>query len=284
MNVYIDKTETESKAITRVIEALVRYAPKNIKFVEGVSASDIVIISVVGRLNHIKARIAKYQKPYAIVQYILRGSLNPNTADWASIWEKASVVWSYYDLAYAVKEDGGISKANFYHSPLGVDQGVFRPLKKEKKYIICTSGLLYMTESVRECIKAAEGRKVMHLGPELNIQNVDCYSGIDDETLANLYNQCEFVSGLRRTQGFELSAAEGLICGVRPILFDKPHYQKWYEGLAEFIPENSRVEVIENLKAIFNGERKPVTENEMAEAARRFNWEKIISGFWERAI
>lgn len=284
MKAYIDTKETESMAITRVVKALAKYAPKNINFVDNPTQADLVVINVVGRLEHLKMRIKNFGKPYAMVQYILRGSLNPNTKDWIELWKNARVVYSYYDLKKLCKDDSTDQNFNFYHAPLGVESEVFHPTKRGHKYLICTSGLLYTTESVRECILAAKGRKVMHLGPELHKPNTDCYHGISDETLANLYNQCDFVSGLRRTQGFELPAAEGLLCGTKPILFDQPHYRQWYDGLAHFIPENSRDEVIQNLKKIFNNEQKSVIRSDIEEAKKRFDWHRIIPGFWNMAL
>lgn len=103
-----------------------------------------------------------------------------------------------------------------------------------------------------------------------------------DKELAPYYSTSQYVSGLRRTEGFELPAVEGLFCGARPILFDTPNYRQWYEPFGIFIYEGSRQEVIEQLINIFQGPYQPVTEEEIAVAQGRFDWQRIIGGFWER--
>jgi hypothetical protein len=106
---------------------------------------------------------------------------------------------------------------------------------------------------------------------------------LEDEQLAAIYNECEFTSGLRRIEGFELPAAEGLLCGSRPIMFDKPHYKHWYGDWAYYIPELDREGVLECLKFIFDNEKaKPVTDEEWENAAALFNWPRLVGDFWRQ--
>lgn len=257
-----------SRGIKRIVKAL-KDRPSDL---------DVVVIQVIGRLEHLKAKVAQLDKPYALVQSSVRSTKNPNTKDWLEVWNGAVAVWSFYDLYELCREDGLEPDFNFYHAPLGVDE-VFQPTDDGLLYEICTSGT-YLTESVRECIKATKGR-VAHLGEEVNLPNVDYYTELSDEELARLYGRCLYVSGLRRTEGFELPAAEALCCGVRPILFDKPHYRQWYDGLGQFIPEDSRENVIETLQELFSIPYVPVSTEEIKEARKRFNWDEIIEGFYE---
>lgn len=275
------------RAIGRISAALKRFAPEELQFVDTKEAADCVILYINGRhgrfANEIDNLVSKGKK-VAVVQISVRSTRNPSTIDWLPLWQKAGLVWSYYDLAALCKEDNAIANFNFYHAPLGVDE-VFKLYPTTKYYIIASSGLGYTTESVRECILAAEavGGRVFHIGPKVtNRTNVDFSDGMDDVQLAKKYSACKFVSGLRRKEGFELPVVEGLVCGARPIVFDAPHYRQWFENLAIFIPEEGRQSVIQHLIAIFKQGAKPVSKDEITEAKKRFDWEAIIKGFWER--
>ena len=275
-------------ALMRVKDALMRYAPEDIEFAPADKA-DLTIINVIGRQDGVRRtarNILNKNREYAVIQYCLRSTQKSKTDGWLPLWAGANVVWSYLDLQQAAQiDDVPTSDVYFYHAPLGVDAGVFKPLQQKRRYAICTSGL-YRAESVREAILAAKqvGRKVLHLGPELNHQDVECHSGLTDEEVAEVYNQCEFVSGLRRIEGFELPAAEGLLCGARPIVFDRSHYRKWYKPWAEFIPEGSQMEVIESLASLFKRGARAVTKQERMDAARFFDWRPIVTGFWDRCL
>ncbi len=126
---------------------------------------------------------------------------------------------------------------------------------------------------------------MFHLGPNVRRDpRITCWQGMDDKALAKIWASCDYVSGLRRTEGFEFPAVEGLICGARPVLFDRRHYQTWYGELAEYVPESSRPEVIDSLEGLFRSPYRPVTESEQAEAARRFGWPWLCHDFWKRCL
>ena len=108
--------------------------------------------------------------------------------------------------------------------------------------------------------------------------------GLTDAQVATRWNECDYVAGLRRIEGFELPAVEALFCGSRPICFDAPHYRQWFGGLATFIREDTPDEVEGALVDIFESDTRPVTADERAEALRRFSWAPLVKGFWERAL
>ncbi len=286
MKVYADN-ETDSFALRRIETALREYAPKTIEFVNKKEEADLVIYYLWGRLEHKKIdieRITSLGKKYAAVQVCVKSTRNPNTTDWLPIWKNAELVWSYFDLPAYCKEDGNPANFKFYYAPLGVDKA-FKKYPVKKEYVIASSGLGYLIESVRECILAAGGvgKKVFHIGPVITSHtNVDYSNGMNDVDLAKKYSACEFVSGLRRKEGFEFPVVEGLVCGARPIVFDRPDCHHWFDGFAVFIPENGRDGIVESLGKIFRKEAKPVTSAEIKKAKNKFNWQKIIEGFWER--
>ena len=213
-------------------------------------------------------------------------ALSPRTSDWIGIWSQCDLIWSYYDLPSLCAEDGELWAFDdrFYHAPLGVD-AFDATLGGVRPFVVCSSGRSWLTESARECALAAEAlnRKVLHLGPLFNSRPwVSSISGVIDSDLAALYGQCEFVSGLRRIEGFELPVVEGLLCGARPICFDRPHYRQWFGEFAEFIPEGDRKDVLANLVRIFTDGPRPVTEEERHLVRHRFDWSVLLRGMWDR--
>ena len=276
MNVYIDKEELGSIAIARTMKAIKTHAPGGVHFVDSAKSSNLIILNVVGRLKHLGIKIRDFNKPYIIIQYAQKSTLNPNPNDWLHVWKDARLVWSYYDL-------GKFGRFNFYRSPLGVDSA-FKRHQTAKEYVIATSGVGYLQESVRECIHAARkvNRRVFHVGPIFKeLPEIDFSNGMGDADLAKKYSACEFVSGLRRYEGFEFPVIEGFVCGARPICFDAPHYRQWFNDFAIFIPKVSRDEIVNHLIEIFKSHQKPVTDKEILEVRRRFDWKKIVDGFWK---
>lgn len=288
MKVYITPSYTNSWALKRVVTALVRYVPYNAKIVANQNAADLVVLHVIGRQDRNRARAEHLRtrgQRYVVIQYCVRSTLRPSTQGWLPLWQGSVLTWSYYDLMALCAEDGTSQDFPFYHAPLGADAAVFYPRQHQRQYIIGTSGYSWVTESVREAGHAAQrtGHLMFHLGHRLNKRSHIVYaSGIDDDALAHLLSQCQFVAGLRRTEGFELMAAEGLLCGARPICFNRSHYKQWFAPWAIFIPERSREQVINNLETIFHSGARPVMRAERDAAKICFDWKTIIGGFWNK--
>ncbi len=298
MKVYLTPPQP-SRGLQRIADALVRYAPPGTEFTTELRDADLVILYAIGRNDALREKahsITMRGQRYAVIQVCLRSTMKPCTYDWRDIWDAAAVVWSYYDLNLAIANDifnygidvkGSFNLDNFYHAPLGADAQTFQIHKnwKARDYVILSSGLSRLSESVRECHLAAQevGRPSAHLGNHVKLPpTADSFSGMPDDVLRGLYNTCEFVSGLRRTEGFELPAVEGLLCGARPVVFDTPDYHWNYGDHAEYIHEGTRAEVVEQLVALFKAGPRGVTEEERADAVERFNWATIIGGFYER--
>ena len=288
MKVFLEtRSPALSQAMTRVIHALTEHAPRHIQIVHTQSRADLVVIHTVDHAATMRAvESLKPGQRYAIIQYCLRTTYAPSTSSWLSLWERAQAVWSYYDLRSLMIEDGELCSFNFYMSPLGVDSRVFTVRSDvTKTYGVMTSGYIAVSECVVEAAKASAslGLTHCHLGPNLDLgPNVSYYLGISDEALAELYRRSRLVSGLRRVEGFELPAAEAILCGTRPVLFDRPHYRRWYEPWAEFIEERGPVEVTTDLIGLLQRGLPPTTKTERDEAAELFDWKNIAQGFWSR--
>lgn len=282
-----DKYNIKSRAIDRIAHAVRRYAPAGVEFTDSYEDADLFIIYAWGRLHHLEIDIEnlkKMNKKYVIIQIGVRATRDPATASWLPFWRDANLVWSYLDLRDYCKKDGTHPEFNFYYAPLGIDDD-FKKTPAEKKYIIASSGLGYFTESARECMLAAERvkKRVFHVGPVITHQHdLDFSDGMSDIELAKKYSQCEFVSGLRRCEGFELPIIEGLVCGARPIVFDRHDNHHWFEKLVVFIPETSRDGIVDNLIKVFTKGANPVSKEEINTTKKFFNWEKIVKGFWQR--
>lgn len=276
VNVYLTPPTVTSKSLNRVTDALIRYRPDGVAIVDDPTKADLTILHAIGRQNQLYNQA---KGKYVVIQYALKSTLTPSVRSWLRLWEGAELVWSYYDLEQICEDEKVIPEFNFYHSPLGADSKVFKPQNTGKRYQILTSGQSYLTESVRECYHASN--RIIHLGADLG-RDFDCIYNVSDEVLAHYYNLSHYVSGLRRIEGFELPAAEGALCGVKPILFDKPHYRSWYNDIGIFIPEGNREQTINNLKLLFEGTPSRLTDYQIEIAKNRFNWQTIITEFWRR--
>jgi len=294
-----------SRAIVRIGDALARHAPPGVEvarippcakdsrrhwLVPGEDDGDLVVLFANGLHDHMEAlaqRCVSRGQKYAVVQIALRTTRQPSTDHWRWLWRKAAVVWSYYPLGLWIQEDGGAPMDfHFYHAPLGVDP-IFYDRAVKRDFTVCTSGQRRSQESVAECDEAAAmvGGSVFQLGPSLAMKaDATCLTDVSDVLLAHLYSRCLFVSGLRREEGFELPAAEGLMCGARPVVYDRPHYRAWYDGWAEFVPEGNANEVTKHLAELFLAGPRRVEEREKDVAASVFDWQRIAAGFWERAL
>jgi glycosyltransferase involved in cell wall biosynthesis len=108
--------------------------------------------------------------------------------------------------------------------------------------------------------------------------------GLRDIELAEFWSQCSFVAGLRRIEGFELPALEGLMCGARPIMFDAPHYRRWFGEHAEYVPEVGAEELVDHLTHVMERPVRVVSAAERVEVLRKFNWKDLCERFWEALV
>jgi glycosyltransferase involved in cell wall biosynthesis len=298
MKIYVSPTGLHSRAMTRVANALTRYAPPTVSIVSRPEDCDLQVLHVINRDAIPYARnLTNANKKYAVIQYCLRTS-GADLGEWSPTWANARLVWSYYDLRdmcglYGVEAPPG-KRLAFYHAPLGVDdvfRAPFDPLATREPLVVTTG---YVTgpcaEPIEEVWRAARLAKLktFHVGPR-NVQNAtiepdEAVEGVSDAVLAGLYRSARWVSALRYVEGFELPGLEGAMCGARPIVFNQPSMRYWYAGLAYRIPEYGSENLIENLTRIFQDESSPISQRDVSDAARRFNWQMICAGFWDRLL
>lgn len=292
IRVYAEAPEPNIRSMERIITNLKRYAPPSVIFVSESSGADLVLLHVNGRPDRAyrQANQASMRRQrFAVIQYCVRSTLEPETHRWWDLWHEATLVWSYYDLNGLRREDHAYGYlTNTYCSPLGADSDVFvlPDSDRYRPFKIGMSGGGPMVESIREAAYAtAAGHHTMfHLGPLSFGSHITAVENVSDTELATWYQQCQYFGGLRRKEGFEMCCAEALLCGARPIFFDRIHYRQWFNDFGLFIPEGSRDAVIQSLTDIFQQPVIPVSPDERAAAAARFHWPSICTEFWRRCL
>ena len=292
MNAYVSVPSGLSRAMDRVADALKKFAPPTVQIVNDIPQADVVFLHVIGFPETWSAvqTLRSRGKKYVILQYCMRSTQEPKLEAWLDIWRGAEAVYSYFDLEAYWKEDGGSGTLKdldieFVHAPLGADSKVFAyPGDVARKFTILTSGYLPEWEGVLEAHQAVVNTDgvMIHLGPgdARYSHRVDQILGCTDQVLARRYQQCKYVAGLRRAEGFELPAVEGLLCGARPIVFDRPHYRQWYGNFAEYIPEGDFETTAKAIQDIFEAEYRSVTTEERFAAASLFSWPVFSEMLW----
>lgn len=270
---------TLGRGIHRINREMRKAAPPGTVFVTDHRKADIQILDVIGTGSFEYLRLPD---SYALLQYCYLTTETQDPEYWVPIFQGAKVVMSYYDL-YALT---GSIDFDFYRAPLGVDGKVFKPdEQKQRTYLIFTSGYEPAGEPIKECYDAATrlGYGVIHLGPHLDYgRGFMAINDINDATLAGLYSQCWYASGMRFGEGFELPVLEGLACGARPICFDTPGFRYWFNDHAVFVPECSGAELTSHLINVFSCRPTPISAHERAEVLDKFNWTTIFTEFWRR--
>lgn len=286
MKVYLHPPANLSRAMFRVASALTRYAPPDVEITRKANEAELTVLHVVGE-EDLEAAIA-HAREFVVIQYCYK-TARGSAEFWQSVWERASLVWSYYDLPVT-------KGVKFLHAPLGVDVEVFHhwsvPFRAPR---IVTSGYVSgpQAEAIAEVSEAAArlGIHVTHLGPS-HVEgmapradaNWHAVTGVDDDYLARLYAQADWVSGLRHVEGFELPALEALAVGSRPVLFDRPDMRQWYDEYGIFVPECAGPELVEHLGRVFSRRVTRLTASERDHFIARFDWKVIAKLFWEAVL
>lgn len=279
MRVYTRPTGLHSRAMVRVADALEDYAPPSIEIVPDQKDADLVVSHVIGPDQ-------PPDKPEIVIQYCFQ-TAGCDKETWLRRWEQAKLVWSYYDLPDIVSRNG----FNFFYAPLGVDSVFAEDFKARQRSYVMTSGYVSgpAAEAIQEVTLAAWVLNMphVHLGPEHVLgmsEKVTSIQGASDRQLAEYYRRSKWVSGLRHVEGFELPVVEGLCCGARPIVFDRPEMRQWFNGHAVFVPECDGHVLINHLLDVMGEEPEPVFEDERDWARSRFDWKSISESFWSRVL
>ena len=281
---YVRPPKDMSRAMWRIANALEKYAPADVRIVQDPSEElDIYVLHVISL--DFQPFAARLRKPYAVMQYCTgcdggRGDMTP----WYPMLERATMTWSYYDLSAHIDR--------FYHAPLGIDQVFRKPQPAvDRDVLVMTSGFVngQGQEAIDPLVKAAHALgpcDTVHLGPMPTNVTQPFPSFLyrpTDEDLAEMYARTRWVGALRYMEGFEMGAAEGLACGARPIMFDRPEARKWFDDLAYFVPETTDEAALQvSLEQVLRFASAEVHPAARELALQRFNWRPLVEGFWAR--
>lgn len=278
MKVFLQPPTHMSLAMFRVASALELTAPDGVDIVAREDQADVLILHVIGH----EAITYRTDKRVAVMQYCL-GTAGASGDAWHPLWARSLATWSYYDLRPHLPRG-----ARFYHAPLGIADIFTDAYTEMPRSGVMTSG--YVTgpnaEAIEEVTIAAKTLDLqsVHLGPRPVGGSSDTQYNVtgllSDAALARLYRRIGYVSGLRFVEGFEMCAAEGLACGARPIMFNRPDAH-WFGDHAEYVPEYNGYSLVRELKHVLARRPRPVTPEERAEILVKFNWDTLARGFWQ---
>ncbi len=304
MKVFAE-SDIQANSIARIVGAVKQYAPKGIEFVQRRVDAELVIHTIVGVGNFDKqgvpidrliAQERENGQRYAMIQCCLASTENPTPDFWGPLFAGAELVWSYLDVKAFMRPTPARAETaldwsdfRFFYAPLGADHGVFnRSRRASRDIMLLTTGYVAESEGILECSEAVArlGGWHVHVGPDFKLgPHFMSLLNVTDDRLATLYSRAQFVAGMRRCEGFELPAAEGLLCGARPIMFDAPHYRQWFQRWAEFVPESDHNTVVAAIMEAIKNPRAPkVGKDESDEAASTFDWVNICGMFWRGVL
>jgi hypothetical protein len=288
VKVYVDPIpDTLSLAMHRVAKALKDHAPSGVVITKKPEQADIQFLHVIApdSLGALKA------PRYAIIQYCLNTAAG-QLEFWQKPWSDSELVWSYYNLVPHITSS---SHVEFLHLPLGIDENFTRRrmMSIVRDIGVMTSGYVAGpgAEAIEEVAIAASlaGMTTLHIGPHPQNMGIPPRGwsfeyGVTDTNLANYYSRSYWVSGLRHIEGFELPVIEGLSCGARPIVFDRPETRKWFRDHAIFVKEQSGNGLIADLLDIFRMPPQPVYFEEQLDVREKFSWANIAPQVWNAVL
>lgn len=287
--VHLAPSGVYSRAMVRIANALTHYAPSHVTITKRPDDAHLRVLYVIApdAIPFARDIVARGQK-IAVLQccrYLTEA------VDWSELWQAADLVWSYYDLsAHAAHYDFA-----FMYAPLGVDPTFVhmgQTVRSIRRNRVVTTGYVSSphAEAIEEVWEAANraGVEAVHIGPS-SVEGMSKYPHnwravheITDEELAQLYLTSTWVAALRHTEGFELPAVEGLVCGARPLLFERPCYRSWYGVHGTYVLDRGGHELVDDLVSVFRHVPRYIDDAERLKIASEFSWEKIATEFWER--
>lgn len=279
IKVYSRIREPVGHVIYRINREFLKRAPEVVEFVDYPKQADFQIVHCIGAGSLAKI----WNKKFVLFQHCLLSADLENLAVWQGIFEHALMVVSYLDLPHFFGKDA----FNFHRTPWGVDMQMFRNLCKTRTNGIMTTGWSLNQEAIEECYLAARRchRQIINVGADFGFgKGFSAVSNITDKELCEVYNECEFVSGLRFKEGFELSVIEGLACGCRPICFDLPIFRYWFGDMAYYVHHCQGEPLAGKVETILRQPPRPISKEEFERLESEFHWKNIADRFWKKII
>jgi len=257
------------------------YAPAKYEFVRDPAIADFQILDITRISDKYYLKCDKY----LLFFHTFGEWAEESPSEYYDLFNNAMLVYSHLDLASIYPT---MNRDKFMRGPWGCQPDVWfkkEYLKNDRYQILCT-GEIPQTEGIRECIAACDElyTKLLHVGTNFNYQNYSYTnkSNLPYNEMNEAYNNSLWVSALRRIEGFEKPAIEGLLCGARPICFDTPLYRYWYGNFARYVKEGTEQETYNDLLRVMKEEYAPITKEEMGEAIKKFAWFYVSQNLWSR--
>jgi glycosyltransferase involved in cell wall biosynthesis len=246
------------------------FAPEDVRFVDYPGISDVQIIHVIG-LGELE--IISQSNNFVIWQHCYKTA---GDYTWDELWEKAIFAASFHNLRnYSEK------KFNFLHLPLGVDFDFYKPVTpfEQRPNIAFVTGHIASDECIDTVYKACKKADFLLLHTGENFKFGTNYFHLDympERDYADLLsNDVKYVFGLRKVEGFELSALEGVAAGCNAVVPTIDTYD-WYDELAIRLDvETTNLE--ENIYNVLKNNQKMKINGEKLQ---QFSWKNVITKFW----
>jgi len=285
----------------RIRDALIKYKPPNVEFVDTPEEGAIHILDFIGQHPTIEDRIlhpytglmravpsTPKTKKYVLIYHCWH-SENINKFDYNSLFQNASVVIThspylaqFHECFSPMKID--YKKVNFYVTCWGYDPDVFYESNLKRIFTILATGYIAEDErltQVYRAVKSIDG-KMVHVGGNIGLQPNNHYirlENIPDSVMCYLYNQSKYVNAIRLPIGFEVVGIEGLACGCTPIYLDSPAYRYWFKDWGLFVKQDNETE---ELIKIFKLNLQPRIDKDKFK--KTFSWEYVAPKIWNTIL
>jgi len=297
MRIYYPFNPKISRAMHRIRNAFIRYAPPSIEFLDNPEPDAIHILDFIGQHPSEQDRELMADVPSipATRRYIIIYHCPPPPwlldLDYSRFFHGSLLVISAYTPEIAQNAcripNLEFSELNWLTIPWGYDPQIFYPEHLPKKYLVLATGYAPEPEYIYDLHHAVSelDEQMVHIGGNIGLDNDPNYTrfqNIPDDQLRRLYSQSLYVSALRDHIGFEMVGIEGYACGARPIYLDLPCYRYWFWEIGVFVKPriDPYTDIHHQLKYVLN--QHPGTMD--PSSIERFRWEKIIPSIWERIL
>ena len=276
MKIYEHSNPDFGKAFKRISKAFKTHFP-NVEWVS--SNADVEIVQVVGKAEY-DYLVNKNSLSNVVIQQQCLFTTGISLEKWVELWKQCKLIISFHDCKAYTE-----GKINFFMSPLGAEPDLFPIGTQPRFYSIFSTGHVAETECLDKIFDACvcANRKMIHTGENFKWDNnhYQFLGYMEDPWFASLLQKVKYVSGLRRTEGFEMHCIEGAMTGAVPII---PFIQTYgyYKDFGIFIDMNK--DITQQLINILLSDYKPLSLEQINYVRDRFSWKRICNDIYNRII
>lgn len=270
MRIHEIKNPSFGRVFTRISDALHKYSPDDIEWVDFNSA-DYYFLHTVGGKEYVRFQSLPKDRVINFQHCVHTTSLS--TKKWEDMWASTLANISFHELRNYTNKN-----INMIVTPLGAEPDIFYPQEVGKKFAVFTTGHVAKSENIgkiSDAVKQIAGGLMAHTGEDFKFgEHYKYFEYMDDGAFSRLLNQCRYVAGLRNIEGFEAHCIEGAMCGVRPIIPNLPTYHAYHEF---GIYVDTKHNLVDQLVAIFERQPERFDDSTLEYIRKEFSWETIIT-------